>query len=141
MGNSKMNESEVCGWDSRNTSEPVFKKVLGQGKRFTSLYFIKDNNILLTVSRGESTIQFYELVSEAPYLEKLMGWGSSNPQIGFTMLPRRVVDEKQCVIGKGARLQASSIEYVSFLVPRKSTTLQKDLFPPCVSSTATYSAG
>lgn len=92
------------------------------------------------MGKGESGIHFYEVTKEDPYLEKLMGWSSVTPQIGFTLLPRRMVDEKQCVLAKAAKLSSSHIEYVSFLVPRKSATLQKDLFPPCPSSFPTYSA-
>ncbi len=139
IGNSKLNENEMCCYDSRNVTEPIFHKVLGQGKRSSSLYYFADNNILMTVHRGENGVHHYEKIKEEPYLEKLMGWSSSEPQLGFTLLPQRYNDEKQCVIGKGARLTNSYIEYVSFLLPRKSTALQKDIFPPCPSYEPTYS--
>lgn len=135
-----MNEHEIIGYDVRNLSDDVFHKVMGQGKRSNNLYFEPDNNVLFTVGRGEQGIHFFEIVKEEPYMEKLMGWSTSTGQLGFTLLPRRLVDEKQCVIAKGARLSSNHIEYVSFLVPRKSATLQKDLFPPCPSYLPTYSA-
>ena len=79
VGNSKMNEHEICGYDTRKIEEPLFHKVLGQGKRSNALYYVPDNNILFTVGRGESGIHFYEKVKEDPYLEKLMEWSTTTP--------------------------------------------------------------
>lgn len=48
-------------------------------------------------------------------------------------MPKKVVDVMKCEVARGVRITSSTIEYVSFKVPRKSGTFQADLFPPCKS--------
>lgn len=49
-------------------------------------------------------------------------------------MPKRCVDVMKCEVGRGVRLTAKTVEYISFKVPRKAGNFQSDLYPPCKSS-------
>jgi len=50
-------------------------------------------------------------------------------------LPKRIVDTAENEIMRGVRLTTTTVEYVSFKVPRKAGSFSADLFPPCKSTT------
>jgi len=55
-------------------------------------------------------------------------------------MPKRGCDSNKNEIARFFKLSSNKCEPVSFTVPRKAETFQKDLYPPCISSTPALSA-
>lgn len=60
----------------------------------------------------------------------LSEYTSSAPQRGMTFLPRRALNTAETEIARAFKVHKNSIEPISFIVPRKETSFQSDLYPP-----------
>ncbi|KAK4053254.1 hypothetical protein OIO90_004028 [Microbotryomycetes sp. JL221] len=94
-----------------------------------------DTNILLLYSRGERTCQAYEVTHDdsknKTSLTKLPNFEHGTLQSGFAFLPKTGNDIKGIEIISSYRLTQSTIERVSFTVPRaKAEYFQDDIFVP-----------
>ena len=65
---------------------------------------------------------------------------SNDPQKGLALLPKRNVDTTVCEIGRYLRLLTNWCEIVSFQVPRKADTFQKDIYPETYAGIPSMSA-
>lgn len=109
-------------------------KGIDENQGVTTPYFDIDLNIVYFVGRGESIIRYYEITSSDTYLEYLDSYKGAQPQKGASFLPKRAVDPMRAEVMRCVRLSLNQVEYVSFLVPRKSEAFQEDLYPPVFSS-------
>lgn len=95
-------------------------------------FFDEDTKVVYVAGKGEAAVSFFQYSTESPnYLDYLHAFKGKEPQKGFSMMPKRVVDIMTCEVMRGVRLTAKTVEYVQFKVPRKSGTFQADLYPPC----------
>ena len=116
-------------------TQPLVKRKLDEYSGIPFCFFDDDSKLLYIAGKGESDIGFYQYSPESPNLvDKLLSYKGKEPQKGFSMLPKRCVDVMSCEIGKGVKLTAKTVEYISFKVPRKAGGFQADLFPPCKST-------
>ena len=84
-------------------------------------YYDEDTTLLYIAGKGESNINFYQYSPESPnIIDYLQNYKSKEPQKGLSFMPKRCVDVMKCEVGRGVRLTAKSVEYISFKVPRKA---------------------
>jgi hypothetical protein len=90
-----------------------------------------DTSILYIWGKGERQIQAFEIHPEnqrpAEPIAKLPSYTAGTPQLGLSFFPKKMVDIKKVEVGKALRLNAKSIEEVSFTIPRNKVS-------ECVSS-------
>merc|ERR1712048_17626 len=85
--------------------------------------------MLYIAGKGDANVRFFE--ATATELHYLSQYGSTTPQKGFDFLPKRCVDVGVHEIALYLKLESTSIQPVSFRVPRKSEAFQEDIFPDC----------
>lgn len=117
-------------WDPRNIgSKPLASKDIDQSAGIFSAHYDHDTSLLFLSGKGDSSIRYFEITGEAPYIHFISSFSDSSSQKGVCFLPKLQVDVTGCEVVKALRLMRDSIIPVGFKVPRKSELFQKDLFP------------
>jgi len=116
-------------WDPKKMDTPLAIADLDQSAGVLLPFYDPDNSILYLVGRGDSSIRYFELVKEKPFLHYLSEFRDTQSQQGAAWIPKRALDTTKCEIAQCLRLMKEGIVPISFQVPRKSDLFQKDLFP------------
>lgn len=87
--------------------------------------------MLLLVGKGDGNIRYYEFADSTIYY--LNDYRSTSPQRGFCLFPKRVVDQDKSEVLRALKLETSSIQTMSFFVPRRQEAGSSDLYPPCAN--------
>mmetsp|Transcript_2985 Transcript_2985/g.2830 ORF Transcript_2985/g.2830 Transcript_2985/m.2830 type:complete len:100 (+) Transcript_2985:64-363(+) len=92
-GFSKVSERQYGIWDCRDLSQPLIMKRLDDFVGIPMLSFDEDTNVLFISNKGEQVTSFYQYSPQSPnYIDFLYAFKSKDPQKGFSMLPKRMVD-------------------------------------------------
>jgi len=132
-GFSKQAERELAVWDMRmfggEGSAQIQELTLDAGTGALFPFFDECTQMLYVAGKGDANVRFFEATTtELHYLSQ---YGSTTPQKGFDFLPKRCVDVGVHEIALYLKLESTSIQPVSFRVPRKSEAFQEDIFPDC----------
>jgi len=95
-------------------------------------YYDEDSSTLFLSGKGEVTVNAYEIAEDEPHMFPLSPYKAPNPSQGFGFLPHKnAMDVRQVEFARAYRLTTTTIEPISFTVPRvKANFFQDDLFPP-----------
>ncbi|GIY09473.1 coronin-7 [Caerostris darwini] len=94
-------------------------------------HYDEDSSTLFLSGKGDSVIFAYEVATDNPYFHPLSHYKCNNPHQSISFLPKSVCNVQEVEFSRAIRLTASTIEPISFLVPRlRSEYFQDDLFPP-----------
>lgn len=93
-----------------------------------------DNSILYIGGKGDSTVKYFEIDTNKPYIHELTSFSDNVASKGICFLPKYALDTTKCEIARCLRVMRDSVIPVSFQVPRKSEMFQEDLFPDTASS-------
>lgn len=126
-GFSPQAKREVFLWDSRNFTNPIWTNSLDDNSGIIYPFFDECTGLLLLVGKGDGNIRYYEFADSALYY--LNDYRSQSPQRGFCLFPKRVVDQDKSEVLRGLKLENSSIQTMSFLVPRRMEAGSSDLYP------------
>ncbi|SPO29693.1 probable CRN1 - a coronin, that promotes actin polymerization and crosslinking to microtubules [Ustilago trichophora] len=137
-GFSKMSDRQMFLWDTKNLSAGPLKQVTLDSSSGIIMPFWSDNNIVFLAGKGDGNIRYYELENDE--LHYLTESKSSEPQRGLTFVPRRFLNTEENEIAKAYKITGTTIQPVSFCVPRKAESFQSDIFPPAPSAEAALSA-
>jgi len=140
VGFDKSSMRQFMMWDPRNTAEPFHTLDLDQSAGAIMPFWDNDVNILYLAGKGDGSIKYFEVTDEAPFVHYIDENRSNEPQKGLALLPKRNVDTSQCEIARYLRLLTNWIEIVSFQVPRKADTFQKDIYPDTYAGVPSMSA-
>ncbi|KAJ3123411.1 Coronin-7 [Physocladia obscura] len=134
----KANQREMRIYNSKNLSQTTLVTTEMSPSLITP-HVDESLPIVYLVGKGESYIQIFYIdlppTDSAQSIKciKLLNYVSSTAQVGTAFLPKNVCDVKEVEIAKCYRLTATSVEQVSFKVPRlKKEFFQDDIFPPLV---------
>ncbi|KAJ8379376.1 hypothetical protein SKAU_G00001540 [Synaphobranchus kaupii] len=78
---------------------------------------------------GDSSIRYFEITDEAPFVHYLSTFTTKEPQRGMGYMPKRGLDVNKCEIARFYKLQERKCEPIIMTVPRKSDLFQDDLYP------------
>lgn len=93
-------------------------------------FYDEDSSVMFLSAKGETTIFAYEVSEEPPHLNELSHYGTKNPYQAVAFLPKTVCDIKQVEFARAVKLNKTSIDLITFQVPRvKMEYFQDDLFP------------
>ncbi|CBQ69234.1 probable CRN1-a coronin, that promotes actin polymerization and crosslinking to microtubules [Sporisorium reilianum SRZ2] len=137
-GFSKMSDRQMFLWDTTNLAGGPLKQVTLDSSSGIIMPFWSDNSIVFLAGKGDGNIRYYELENDE--LHYLTESKSSEPQRGLTFVGRRFLNTDDNEIAKAYKITGTTIQPVSFCVPRKAEGFQSDIFPPAPSAQPALSA-
>jgi len=140
-GFSKVSERQYGVWEPTDLSAPLKMEMIDTGSGVLFPVYDNDTQLVYVAGKGDGNIRYFELDAAQPYAYFLSEYKTSTPQRGLGWLPKRGVAVGECEINRCYKLTPKgSVEIVSFIVPRKSTMFQEDIFPPTREDRAYLSA-
>uniref|UniRef100_A0A8C4Q244 Coronin n=1 Tax=Eptatretus burgeri TaxID=7764 RepID=A0A8C4Q244_EPTBU len=128
-GFTRMSERQMGLWDPKNFEEPIALQELDTSNGVLLPFYDYDSNVIYLCGKGDSSIRYFEVTDEAPYVHFLNTFTSKEPQRGMGFMPKRGLDVSKCEIARFYKLHERKCEPVVMTVPRKSDMFQDDLFP------------
>uniref|UniRef100_A0A3B4Z7V1 Coronin n=1 Tax=Stegastes partitus TaxID=144197 RepID=A0A3B4Z7V1_9TELE len=112
-----------------NFEEPIALLELDTSNGVLLPYYDADANMVYLSGKGDSSIRYFEITEEPPYVHYLSTFSSKEPQRGMGFMPKRGVDVSKCEIARLYKLLDKKCEPITMTVPRKSDLFQDDLYP------------
>ncbi|CAL9692732.1 unnamed protein product [Knipowitschia caucasica] len=131
-GFSRMSERQVALWDPKNFSEPLTLQELDTGSGVLLPFYDPDTNVVYLCGKGDSSIRYFEVTDEAPYVHFLSMFSSKDSQKGMGFMPKRGLEVNKCEIARFYKLHERKCEPIIMTVPRKSDLFQEDLYPDTI---------
>ena len=129
--------SRAAGFD-----KPLTTIDLDQSAGALLPFYDEDTRVLYLTGKGDGNVRYYEFTDDAPYVHPLTEYRSNVSTKGADFLPKRGLRVMNCEVAHMLKLTGNSVEPIPFIVPRKETTFQEDIFPDtCVLRAATGGGG
>ncbi|KAM5307838.1 coronin-6 isoform 5-T5 [Glossophaga mutica] len=124
----------VCGdcmrWrEGNNFEEPVALQEMDTSNGVLLPFYDPDSSIIYLCGKGDSSIRYFEITDEPPFVHYLNTFSSKEPQRGMGFMPKRGLDVSKCEIARFYKLHERKCEPIVMTVPRKSDLFQDDLYP------------
>ncbi|MBN3284834.1 COR1C protein, partial [Polyodon spathula] len=163
-GFSRMSERQVALWNPQNMDEPIALHELDSSNGVLLPFYDPDTNVVYLCGKGDSSIRYFEVTEESPYVHFLNTYSSKEPQRGMGYMPKRGLDVNKCEISRKVavkckrhslmdrkcyrspilfefyKLQERKCEPIIMTVPRKSDLFQDDLYPDTAGPDAALEA-
>jgi len=140
LGFSKRCDRQYALWDPKSMDKALTHEEIDQAAGVLFPFYDAESDIIYVAGKGDTSIRYFEVNDDEPYVHYLNMYQSQNSQRGLGFMPKRGCDSNKNEIARFFKLSSNKCEPVSFTVPRKAETFQKDLYPPCISSTPALSA-
>lgn len=128
-GFSKVSERQVYLYEAKELTNILGTCGLDVSPATLVPYYDEGSSTLFLSGKGDSTIFAYEVAHDSPYFHPLSHYKCSGPHQALSFLPKSVCNVRQVEFARAVRLTTSSIEMMSFTVPRlRSEFFQDDLF-------------
>ncbi|XP_029430594.1 coronin-1B [Rhinatrema bivittatum] len=128
-GFSRMSERQLALWDPDNLEEPMGLQELDSSNGALLPFYDPDTSVVYVCGKGDSSIRYFEVTNENPYIHFLSTYASKEPQRGMGYMPKRGLDVNKCEIARFYKLHERKCEPITMTVPRKSDLFQDDLYP------------
>ncbi|XP_032072916.1 coronin-6 isoform X2 [Thamnophis elegans] len=128
-GFTRMSQRELGLWDPKNFEEPIALQEMDTSNGVLLPFYDPDSSIVYLCGKGDSSIRYFEITEEAPYVHYLSTYSSKEPQRGMGFMPKRGLDVSKCEIARFYKLHERKCEPIVMTVPRKSDLFQDDLYP------------
>ncbi|XP_062448521.1 coronin-6 isoform X5 [Rhea pennata] len=128
-GFTRMSQRELGLWDPNNFEEPIALQEMDTSNGVLLPFYDPDSSIVYLCGKGDSSIRYFEITAEAPYVHYLSTYSSKEPQRGMGFMPKRGLDVSKCEIARFFKLHERKCEPIVMTVPRKSDLFQDDLYP------------
>lgn len=128
-GFTRMSQRELGLWDPNNFEEPVALQEMDTSNGVLLPFYDPDSSIIYLCGKGDSSIRYFEITDEPPFVHYLNTFSSKEPQRGMGFMPKRGLDVSKCEIARFYKLHERKCEPIIMTVPRKSDLFQDDLYP------------
>lgn len=129
-GFDKQSKRMVFMYDTGDLSKPLYEDSIDECPAILVPYYDEDSNTVFLSGRGDGQMYAYEVATEEPYLFPLATTKFPTASQAFSFLPKYLCNVKEVEFAKAYRLTQTSVEPVSFTVPRvRLEYFQDDLFP------------
>uniref|UniRef100_A0A8C5HH22 Coronin n=1 Tax=Gouania willdenowi TaxID=441366 RepID=A0A8C5HH22_GOUWI len=128
-GFSRMSERQLALWKSDNMDEPICVQEMDTSNGVLLPFYDPDTNVVYLCGKGDSSIRYFEITDEAPFVHYLSTFSTKEPQRGMGYMPKRGLDVNKCEIARFYKLHERKCEPIIMTVPRKSDLFQDDLYP------------
>ncbi|XP_059936352.1 coronin-6 isoform X2 [Mesoplodon densirostris] len=112
-----------------NFEEPVALQEMDTSNGVLLPFYDPDSSIVYLCGKGDSSIRYFEITEEPPFVHYLNTFSSKEPQRGMGFMPKRGLDVSKCEIARFYKLYERKCEPIIMTVPRKSDLFQDDLYP------------
>ncbi|XP_038057415.1 coronin-7-like [Patiria miniata] len=93
-------------------------------------FYDEDTNVVFLTGKGDLTTSAFEILPESPYFFTIAPFQQLVPHQALSFLPKKVCNVRDVEFAKAMRLTKTTIEPVTFAVPRvKREYFQDDIFP------------
>lgn len=120
-GFSKTGERQLAIWDFRAFSTPLHSALVDTNPGMITPYYDMATEMVFLLGRGDSTIRYYEVNDEEPYIHYLDQYRGAASQADITPFAKRTLDFDACEVVRFAKLSKDKIEHLMFQVPRKDS--------------------
>ncbi len=103
-------------------------------------FYDEDTRMLWLTGKGDGNVRYYEVTDTEPWLHPLAEHRTNVSTKGADFMPKRSLNPLRCEVARMLKLTGDSVEPISFVVPRKETTFQEDIFPDTYAGVATLTA-
>ncbi|XP_075450360.1 coronin-6 isoform X4 [Ascaphus truei] len=114
---------------AKNFDDPIALQEMDTSNGVLLPFYDPDSNIVYLCGKGDSSIRYFEITAEAPFVHYLSTYSSKEPQRGMGFMPKRGLDVSKCEIARFYKLHERKCEPIIMIVPRKSDLFQDDLYP------------
>ncbi|XP_062334336.1 coronin-1C-A-like isoform X2 [Osmerus eperlanus] len=128
-GFSRMSERQLALWNPKSMDEPISVHEMDTSNGVLLPFYDPDTNVVYLCGKGDSSIRYFEITDEAPFVHYLNTFSSKEPQRGMGYMPKRGLDVNKCEIARFYKLHERKCEPIIMTVPRKSDLFQDDLYP------------
>ncbi|KAK3514492.1 hypothetical protein QTP70_018673, partial [Hemibagrus guttatus] len=128
-GFSRMSERQLALWNPQYMEEPITVHEMDTSNGVLLPFYDPDTNVVYLCGKGDSSIRYFEITEEAPYVHYLNTFTTKEPQRGMGYMPKRGLDVNKCEIARFYKLHERKCEPIIMTVPRKSDLFQDDLYP------------
>ncbi|XP_033742691.1 coronin-7-like isoform X2 [Pecten maximus] len=129
-GFTNKNERCISLYDTADLATPLQTVELSVAPPILVPYYDEDSHTVFLSSRGESNVYAFEVSEEEPYITQLSTFAGEGLHQAYAFLPKITCNPKEVEFARAWRLTSTSVEPVSFTVPRvKMEYFQDDLFP------------
>uniref|UniRef100_A0A8C4WRV1 Coronin n=1 Tax=Gopherus evgoodei TaxID=1825980 RepID=A0A8C4WRV1_9SAUR len=125
---------------AENLEEPMALQELDSSNGALLPFYDPDTNVIYVCGKGDSSIRYFEITEEPPYIHFLNTFTSKEPQRGMGWMPKRGLDVSKCEIARFYKLHERKCEPIIMTVPRKSDLFQDDLYPDTAGPDAAMEA-
>ncbi|XP_064369492.1 coronin-1B isoform X3 [Dromaius novaehollandiae] len=125
---------------AENLEEPMGLQELDSSNGALLPFYDPDTNVVYVCGKGDSSIRYFEITEEPPYIHFLNTFTSKEPQRGMGWMPKRGLDVSKCEIARFYKLHERKCEPIIMTVPRKSDLFQDDLYPDTAGPEAAMEA-
>jgi len=140
LGFSKTSDRQYAIWDPKNLGKPLAQQNIDTASGMLMPFWDEDTQVMFVAGKGDGNIRYYEMVEESPFIHFLSEYKSNVPARGMCMAPKLTYDLGKCEIARLLKLTGTSIEPISFCVPRKSDIFQDDIYPDTYAGEPAMSA-
>uniref|UniRef100_A0A6Q2ZMT6 Coronin n=1 Tax=Esox lucius TaxID=8010 RepID=A0A6Q2ZMT6_ESOLU len=128
-GFSRMSERQLALWNPQAMDEPITVHEMDTSNGVLLPFYDPDTSVVYLCGKGDSSIRYFEITDEAPFVHYLNSFASKEPQRGMGYMPKRGLDVNKCEIARFYKLHERKCEPIIMTVPRKSDLFQDDLYP------------
>ncbi|KAM6957363.1 coronin-1A isoform 2-T2 [Aplochiton taeniatus] len=140
FGNHHHQREHVC-LPQKSFGEPLTLQELDTSSGVLLPFFDPDTGIIYLCGKGDSSIRYFEVTDEAPYVHYLSMYSSKESQKGMGYMPKRGLEVNKCEIARFYKLHERKCEPIVMTVPRKSDLFQEDLYPNTIGPEPSVEAG
>ncbi|CAK6959458.1 uncharacterized protein coro1cb isoform X1 [Scomber scombrus] len=110
-GFSRMSERQLALWKTENMDEPICVQEMDSSNGVLLPFYDPDTNIVYLCGKGDSSIRYFEITDEAPFVHYLNTFSTKEPQRGMGYMPKRGLDVNKCEIAryKGQKTLSSTV--------------------------------
>ncbi|KAI7830828.1 hypothetical protein BX661DRAFT_142047, partial [Kickxella alabastrina] len=138
-GFSRTSDRQLNLWDSQSLSKPLLTRNIDMSAGMLIPFFDACTQMLYVGGKGDGNIRYYEFADDTLY--ELATYSSTEPQRGLGVMPKRGVDVVRCEVMRFFKVVGNStVEPISFKVPRKAESFQADIYPPAHAGVPALSA-
>lgn len=129
VGFTKQSEREFKIWDQRNLDKPLTRIAMDQASGVILPFYDVDTSILYLAGKGDGNVRYYEISDQKPFAHPIGDYRSNVSAKGMAWIPKRRLNVMKCETARLLKLTPSTVEPLSFVVPRKAVEFQDDLYP------------
>ncbi|GAB5579133.1 coronin-1C isoform X1 [Prionailurus iriomotensis] len=104
-GFSRMSERQLALWNLKNMQEPIALHEMDTSNGVLLPFYDPDTSIIYLCGKGDSSIRYFEITDESPYVHYLNTFSSKEPQRGMGYMPKRGLDVNKCEIASSDLFQ------------------------------------